>query len=406
MIWAVGSPSFDSIEDRHPGNVALLRHWAEINSGTYNLDGLAEMEEELVDTFSTLNPDATERIELPPAPSVDASGNVVTMPLGKAIRFTKRADAKVRVLLVIHYDTVFGFEHPFQRTQMLDGADALNGPGVVDAKGGILVMLSALRALEESVAAANLGWEVILNPDEEIGTPGSAALLREAVARNHLGLVYEPALSDGSIVGARKGSGTFTVVVRGRPAHAGRDFDKGRSAILAMAELIRALPPRPRPGLIINCGRIAGGGAVNIVPDLAIASFNIRADTDDDRFWFEQLVHGAASQLEHREGIRVSLHGQFSSPPKPLDARSAKLMESVLACGRELGVNLEVKPSGGTCDGNKLAAAGLPVVDSLGPVGGDLHSEREYVLLGSLIERAKLSALLLHKLATGEISPP
>ena len=406
MIGGVGWPSFDSIEDRHPGNIALLRHWSEINSGTYNLDGLAEMEEELVEAFAALNPDTTDRIELPAAPSVDAGGNVVTAPLGKAIRFTKRADAKVRVLLVIHYDTVFGIDHPFQRTQILDGADALNGPGVVDAKGGILVMLSALRALEESGAASNLGWEVILNPDEEIGTPGAAALLREAVGRNHLGLVYEPALSDGSLVGPRKGSGTFTVVVRGRPAHAGRDFDKGRSAILAMAELIRALPPRPRPGLIINCGRIAGGNAVNIVPDLAIASFNVRADTDDDRFWFEQLVHGTAAQLEHREGIRVSLHGQFNSPPKPLDARSAKLMESILVCARELGVNPEVKPSGGTCDGNKLAAAGLPVVDSLGPVGGDLHSEREYVLLGSLIERAKVSALLLHKLATGEVLPP
>jgi glutamate carboxypeptidase len=406
-MCGVGWPSFDSIEDRHPGDVALLRHWAEINSGTYNLDGLAEMEQELQGAFvDALRPDTIESIELPPAPSVDGSGNVVTSPLGKALRFTKRANAKTRVLLVIHYDTVFSIDHPFQRTQMLDGADALNGPGVVDAKGGILVMLSALRALEESGAAENIGWEVILNPDEEIGTPGSAQLLREAVTRNHLGLVYEPALADGSLVGARKGSGTFTIVVRGRPAHAGRDFDKGRSAIFAMAELIRALPPKPRPGLIINCGKIQGGSAVNIVPDLAVASFNVRADTADDRFWFEQLVHGAASQLEQKEGIRVSLHGQFNSPPKPLDARSAKLMEAVLACGRELGLNMEVRPSGGTCDGNKLAAAGLPVVDSLGPVGGDLHSEREYVLLGSLVERAKLTALLLHKLASGEIAPP
>ena len=408
MIRTVAWPSFEAIVDRHPANIALLRHWAEINSGTFNVDGLAAMEEELVYGFSALRPDTVERIELAPAPSVDSAGNVVSRPLGKALRFTKRADARVRVLLVIHYDTVFGVDHPFQRTQMLDGTDALCGPGVVDAKGGIVVMLSALRALEEGGdAARDLGWEVILNPDEEIGTPSSAALLRDAVTRNHLGLVFEPAFPDGTLVGARKGSGTFTAVVRGRAAHAGRDFDKGRSAILAMAELIRALPPRPRPGLIINCGRVEGGGsAVNIVADLAIATFNVRADTHDDRFWFEQLFHGAAAQLEQREGIRVTLHGQFNSPPKPMDARSGKLMESVLACGRELGLTLAVKPSGGTCDGNKLAAAGLPVVDSLGPVGGDLHSEREYVHLGSLIERAKLIALLLHRLGSGEIPPP
>ena len=268
-------------------------------------------------------------------------------------------------------------------------------------------MLSALRALEESRVAENLGWEVLLNPDEEIGSPGSAGLLKEAVSRNHLGLVFEPAFADGALVGARKGSGTFTAVVRGRPAHAGRDFDKGRSAIIALAEMIRALAPHPRPGLIINCGRIEGGGAVNIVPDLAIARFNVRADSADDKFWFEQFFHSVAAQLELKEGIRVSLHGQFHSPPKPMDPRSAELMEEILTCGRELGMTgLAVRPSGGTCDGNKLAAAGMPVVDSLGPVGGDLHSEREYVLLQSLIERANLSALLLLKLAAGEVASP
>jgi glutamate carboxypeptidase len=145
---------------------------------------------------------------------------------------------------------------------------------------------------------------------------------------------------------------------------------------------------------------------VNIVPDLAIARFNVRADTTDDKFWFEQFFHSVAAQLEQKEGIRVSLHGQFNSPPKPMDPRSAELMEEILACGRELGMALSVRPSGGTCDGNKLAAAGMPVVDSLGPVGGDLHSEREYVLLQSLIERGKLSALLLLKLAAGEVAPP
>jgi glutamate carboxypeptidase len=311
------------------------------------------------------------------------------------------------VLLSIHYDTVFGPTHPFQHTAPLEGADALSGPGVVDAKGGIIVMLSALTALEKSDVRENIGWEVLLNPDEEIGSPGSAELLKDAVPRNHFGLVYEPAMPDGALVGARKGSGTFTVVVRGRPAHAGRDFDKGRSAILAMAELIRALPPRPRPGLIVNCGSVHGGaGAVNIVPDLAIAQFNVRAETSDDKFWFEQLLHGVAAQLERAEGIRVSLHGQFHSPPKPMDPRSWKLMEAVLATGQELGMTLPVKSSGGTCDGNKLAAAGLPVVDSMGPVGGDLHSEREYVHLSSLIERSKLTALLLLKLASGEIAPP
>jgi glutamate carboxypeptidase len=362
------------------------------------------MEEELLEAFAPLA-DQAERITLAPAPSIDSHGNVITTPLGKALRFTKRAGAKQRVFLCIHYDTVYGADHPFQLTQVL-GVDALGGPGVVDAKGGIIVLLSAIRALEESDIADGIGWEILLNPDEEIGSPSSAPLLKEAAERNTLGLVFEPAYADGSLVGPRKGSGTFTVVVRGRNAHAGRDFDKGRSAILALAELIHALKPRPQPGLIINCGKIEGGGAVNIVPDLAIGRFNVRADTADDQAHFEKLIHAACTHLERTEGIHCTVHGQFNSPPKPLDERSTKLMEHIIAAGTELDLSLSYKPSGGTCDGNKLAAAGLPVVDSLGPVGGDLHSEREYVHPSSLTERAKLTALLLLKLASGEIQAP
>src|SRR6185503_18576279 len=99
--------------------------------------------------------------------------------------------------------------------------------------GGIVVMLTALRALERSPFAEKIGWEVLLNPDEEIGSPNSSALLVEAARRNHLGLIFEPAMSDGSLVGSRKGSGTFTATIKGRAAHAGRDFANGRSAILA-----------------------------------------------------------------------------------------------------------------------------------------------------------------------------
>jgi glutamate carboxypeptidase len=404
MIPPVTWPSLRSIEARQPHNIALLRRWAEINSGTYHLAGLARMEEELLEAFAPLS-DKAERIDVAPAPSVDAHGNVVTTPLGKALRFTKRSDAKLRVLLSIHYDTVFGPDHPFQHTHVL-GVDALGGPGVVDAKGGIVVMLSALRALEESEVADGIGWEVLLSSDEEIGSPSSAPLLIEAAQRNQLGLVFEPAYADGSLVGARKGSGTFTVVIRGRPAHAGRDFDKGRSAIVALADLIRRLSPHPRAGLTINCGKIEGGGAVNIVPDLAIGRFNVRADTAEDQLFFEQLLKSACTKLERVEGIHCTVHGQFNSPPKPLDERSAQLMNHIIATGQELGMTLTHQPSGGTCDGNKLAAAGLPVVDSLGPVGGDLHSEREYVHPSSLTERGKLTGLLLLKLASGELSPP
>ena len=392
------------IDAQRPELTDRLIRWSEINSGSFELAGLSRMERELCEAFAPLA-DNAEQLELPPARAIDSGGREIASPLGKALRFICRPQAPLRVLLSIHYDTVFAADHPFQRTRRVD-EDTLIGPGVVDAKGGILVMLAALRALERSPVAGRIGWEVLLNPDEEIGSPGSANLLAEAARRNQVGLVFEPAMPDGSLVGARKGSGTFVTVVRGRAAHAGRDFQRGRSAILALAELIMTLRPTDRPGVIINCGRIEGGGAVNIVPDLAIGRFNVRADSAEDQTWIEQFFRAAADRVGQTDGIRVELHGGFSSPPKPLDARSAKLMDHVLAAGRALGMPLSYQPSGGTCDGNKLAAAGLPVVDSLGPVGGELHSDREYVRLSSLTERAKLVALLLMKLAAGELSPP
>ncbi|MEA2711635.1 MAG: glutamate carboxypeptidase [Phycisphaerales bacterium] len=407
MISAVYTPSLEQIDARTPELIERLRRWSKINSGTYHLAGLSKMFGELREAFSSLGGEMRE-VELPPARSIDSRGDAILTPLGKALVVRKRPAAALRVLLVIHYDTVFPADSPFQQTAWVD-EETLRGPGVVDAKGGIVVMLAALAALEASPWAAKIGWEVILNSDEEIGSVGSAALLKEAAARNHLGLVFEPAFADGSIVGPRKGSGNYTVVVRGRAAHAGRDFDKGRNAIVALAEIItRVTKSSPvAAGTIVNCGQIEGGGpATNIVPDLAIARFNVRVNEPAEQLQVFTSFEAAAREVRLREGITVALEGGFTSPPKPLDERSKKLLEHILVCGRELGMNLNVVPSGGTCDGNKLAAAGLPVVDSLGPVGGELHNDREYVRVSSIPQRAKMTALLLMKLASGAIAPP
>jgi glutamate carboxypeptidase len=400
MTWH-GDEHLQWIDSQRDAMTRLIVEWSDINSGTWNLDGLTRMADAIVREFSTLG--APVRVlDTEPAQSIDARGDVVSLPLGKAVSLAIRPDAPVRVLLNIHYDTVYAADDPFQHAQLLD-SDTLTGPGVVDAKGGLAVMLTALRAFERTPLRDKLGWEVLLNPDEEIGSPGSVHLLREAAKRNHAGLLFEPSMPDGTLIGARKGSGTFTFVVRGRAAHAGRDFAHGRSAILALAELIARIDAESRTlggGITINCGKIEGGGAVNVVPDLSIARFNARADTADEQRAVESLMKRAGEVIGRRDGISVALHGGFLSPPKPLDARSAALMSLVLESGRRQGLNLSHRPSGGACDGNKLVAAGLPVVDTLGPVGGELHSNREYVKLDSLVPRAKLAAQTLLSLAS------
>jgi glutamate carboxypeptidase len=389
----------DAQQDRMRG---LVERWASINSWTHNLAGLATLAAQLESDFAILEGETT-LLDLPPQESIDARGNLSFTPLGKAISICKRPDASVRVFLGIHYDTVYPPDDPFQSVHSPDEL-TLRGPGVIDAKGGLAVLLIALEALERSPFRDRIGWEILLNPDEEIGSPGSAGLLAGCAARNQLGLVFEPAFPDGSLVSERKGSGNFSVVIRGRSAHAGRDPAAGRNAVVAAADF--ALAAHRVNGRIseatLNVARIDGGGPVNVVPELAIVRLNARIAQRADQHLIEQELQRIASEITTRHEVAVQLHGGFLSPPKLLDDRTRALCRLVESCGQELNTPIQWTRSGGASDGNKLAAAGLAVLDTLGPVGGHLHSPQEYLRLDSLPQRARLCALLLLRLASGE----
>jgi glutamate carboxypeptidase len=377
-----------------------------LNSGSFNAAGVDAVAERLAPRFAALG-GTVERIAVADFRETDDAGNWRSHALGHALRIRCRPDAPLRVFLGGHLDTVFGPTHPFQAAR-IDGEDRLRGPGVADLKGGLLVMWLALAALEQSPARDRIGWEVLLNPDEEIGSQGSAPLLREAAARNHFGLVYEPAFADGGLAGARKGSGNFDVIVRGRAAHAGRNPEQGRNAIVLTARLaadLQALNGQ-RQGVTVNVGYVHGGGALNIVPDLCILKFNVRTATRDDEGWLLQTLDRMLAAARNNEGYALELHGGFSRPPKPMSDGIARLQNLLGDCGRSLGIDLQFRPTGGCCDGNNLAAAGLANVDNLGVVGGEIHSDREWMRVSSLAERGKLSALLLLRLAAGELQWP
>jgi glutamate carboxypeptidase len=379
--------------------------WSAINSGSAHPEGLARMLEALSEAFRPLGGEE-ERISLAPMPVVNDAGILTEQPLGQALRIRKRPDAPLRVLLAGHMDTVFGREHVFQIPHLREDG-TLHGPGVADMKGGIAVLLAALSALEASPMAEKVGWEVLINPDEEIGSIGSRALFEEAARRNQVGLLYEPSMPDGALVSSRKGSGNFTLVVRGRAAHAGRDFTQGKNAVALLAECVGALHGLngQQPGVTVNCARVRGGEALNVVPDLAQLGFNVRvADTAEQR-WVEERIGALVEQTARREGFAVELHGGFTRPPKPVNEAMRRVQALVESCAAELGMPLSWNPSGGCCDGNNLAAAGLPNVDTLGVRGGNIHSDREYLVVDSLVERAQLSALLLMRLAEKEGTP-
>jgi glutamate carboxypeptidase len=346
-----------------------------------------------------------EEIALGPRTLINDHGDMESQALGAALSLRSPGRHGPRILLAIHTDTVFGANHPFQSATSTD-SDILRGPGSCDAKGGLLVMLFALLALERTPFAQNLAWEVLLNPDEEIGSPGSAALFADAAGRNDLGLLFEPALPDGSLVASRKGSGNFTFVVHGRAAHAGRDSRLGRNAIHALARFVADLAAcqADYPGIVINTGWIHGGGPPNIVPDLALCRANVRVETIAQQNAFERDLQGRIAEASQADGITLTCHGGFAAPPKPLTPAVETLLHQLKECGAELGLPLAWHATGGACDGNRLAAAGLPTVDSLGVRGGKMHTNEEFVNLESLVERTKLATLFLMRVGAGELA--
>lgn len=374
--------------------VDVLEGWANINSGSGHAAGLARMRAVLKEAFTRSFPEA--RVE---EPSLEGTE-------GRALRITLRPAARVRVLLSGHFDTVYEADHPFQRCTRPD-ANTLRGPGVIDMKGGLVLLLAALEAVEGAPEARHLGWEVLLTPDEESGSHGSRALLLEAAQRHRFALVFEPARANGDLVHSRKGTGSLVVTAHGRAAHAAQIPNPGRNAILALAEFLvaAARTPAELPGVLLNVGHCRGGGlATNVVPDLARAELDVRISRARDQSLLGEHLRALAARFADREGLRLELDLRFDRPPKEcLPAEQAAFL-----LWRQAAADLGLPPpswvhTGGGSDGNLLSGAGLPCLDGLGPVGDHLHSDQEFVRTDTLAPRAQIAALFLHRLAAGAI---
>ncbi|MCI4589145.1 hydrolase [Sphingobium sp. BYY-5] len=380
-----------------------VQDWAAINSGSRNLDGLAQMADRLADAFAVL-PGDIRLVEAVPVESVAPDGQVQTITHGRHLHLSVRPQAPIRLLLTGHMDTVFPVDHPFQQQNWLEPG-ILNGPGVADMKGGIAVMLAALTALETSDAIATLGYDVVVNSDEEVGSPSSAALLRQAAQGKIAAFTYEPALPDGTLAGARAGSGNFSIIVTGRSAHAGRNPDEGRNALLAAADLALRLKAGSGTGFSCNPAKIDGGGPNNVVPDHAVLRVNFRPKTPQDELIARALIDTAMAAVAREHDVSLHLHGGFGRPSKPMDEKAKRLFGLVKQCGADLGLSIGWRDTGGVCDGNNIAACGVPVVDTMGVRGGSIHSDAEFLLTDSLAERARLSALTLWRIAQSRFDP-
>ncbi|MCH5372921.1 MAG: hydrolase, partial [Planctomycetes bacterium] len=347
----------DWIDTQRDRMVSLVERWASINSGTFHRTGVEEVARAILPEFSRFAAQP-ELLSVPSMREVNKRGVLVAHPLGPALSLRVRPAASRRVLLAIHMDTVYDQESEFQQVTQDD--THMYGPGVADAKGGIAVLLVALETLERCLhrdAAADFGWEVLLNSDEEIGSPGSVELLRSAAQRNHLGLLFEPALPDGNLAGNRKGSANFHFVCHGKSAHAGRHFEEGINAIAAAADLasrVHSLNGR-WDRTTLNVSRIEGGGPMNMVPDVAVVRVNIRYSHKSLEPEIERTLTEIEREIDEIHGIRSERYGTFTTPPKVVTGPIETMIGQVIETGRSLGLDLNHRSTGGVCDGNRLA---------------------------------------------------
>ncbi|MDP1580582.1 MAG: hydrolase [Candidatus Didemnitutus sp.] len=395
-------PSITALASRTAEFGALLEQWANVNSGSGHAAGLARMLAALREEFIRAFPAATcETL------AADAAG--FNPPGAQALRLRLRPAAPTQIFLCGHYDTVYEADDAFQICRWAD-PHTLHGPGVTDMKGGLVTLLAALEAFEQTAHAANLGWEVLLTPDEETGSHGTRQLLEDAARRCHFGLVFEPARPNGDIIHSRKGTGGVVATCHGRAAHAAKTPNDGRNAILGLAEFLLAAAkiPAELPGVLVNVGNIRGGSAAtNVVPHRASAEIDIRITRAPDLPALWGRLHAIAFDVHETTGMKIELTGGLNRPPKECLPAEEVLFPEWQRAARDVGVApFTWVHGGGASDGNFLTAAGLPNLDGLGPIGDQLHSDREHCRVDTLAPRAQIAALVLHRLASGEITLP
>jgi glutamate carboxypeptidase len=297
-------------------------------------------------------------------------------------------------------DTVFdpgtAAERPFR---VADGL--AYGPGVTDMKSGLLAGFYALKALVE--ARGGLPFErlvFVCNPDEEIGSPSSTPHIRAQAADADVCLVLECARANGDIVSARKGILDLRIVVHGRAAHAGVEPEKGRSAILEAARIIREVHELNGrwPGVTVNVGRILGGSRPNVVAETCTLEVDVRATAREALETAEATIREIAEAVEIPD-VTVDFEPMARWWPMEKLERSGRLVEHAQGVARSLGFEVADASTGGASDANTTAGLGVPSLDGLGPIGGNDHAPAEYLDVESIVPRTTMLAGLLLAIA-------
>ena len=377
-----------SVTSHLPAYVRDLERLVNIDCGSYTPAGVDEIGRWVTAYLEGMGAD----VDVRPDPSGRYGATVVGTFSG-----TPRGP---RVLLIGHMDTVFDPGTAADRPFRIDDGVAY-GPGVTDMKSGLLAGLYALRAILGEVR--ELPFErltFIANPDEEIGSPTSSVHIRTAAADVDAALVLECARANGDIVSARKGILDTRIAINGRAAHAGVEPEKGRSAILEAARIVRELHALNGrwDGVTVNVGKIAGGTRPNVVAERCDLDVDVRSTTADGLREVEAAVRDIAAAREVPD-TTVDLEVRVAWLPMEKLERSGRLVDHATAIAGRLGFDVKDTATGGASDANSTSGMGVPTLDGLGPIGGNDHSPAEYLDVDSIVPRTTLLAGLLLAIA-------
>jgi glutamate carboxypeptidase len=303
------------------------------------------------------------------------------------------------VLLLGHYDTVYPLGTLATMPCRVAG-DKLTGPGVLDMKSGIALMLQAIAAIQNWHQADPQAGElrpvtVLLVSDEEVGSDSSRAITEALAKKSAAVLVIEPSYGPGGAVKtARKGVGGYEVKVTGKAAHSGLDFEKGVNAIVELARQIEKVTSFTdlKKGLTVNVGMVSGGSRVNVVPAEAVAQIDVRIARMKDAAGIDKKMRGLRA---FNRKCRLEITGGINRPPMERTAGVAALYVKAAGIAHELGWKLGEAAVGGGSDGNFTAALGIPTLDGLGAVGDGAHASHEHIVISELPRRAALLARLI-----------
>lgn len=312
------------------------------------------------------------------------------------VTFTSPAAPKP-VLLLGHYDTVYPLGTLANMPCKIKNGRLL-GPGVLDMKSGIALMLHAIEALQTWHGTLPRPVTVFLVSDEEVGSHSSRRIT-EKLARDSAGvLVLEPAAGlKGAVKTERKGVGEYTLRVRGVASHAGLDPGKGHSAILELARQITVIAKfsNLREGVSVNPGVIAGGTRANVVAAEASVAIDVRIKRAKQAAAIDRKMRSLKTFDKH---CRLEISGGINRLPMERTAGVAALYKKAQSFAREMGWNLEEAAVGGGSDGNFTAGMGIPTLDGMGGVGDGAHAVHEYVLISELPRRALLLAGMIERI--------